>query len=193
MATDIVSMMQEKNNDVRKKANQTFIALLALFDKEFVSKKFFSSVKQMAEDLNSDIRLIFVDSICLIGAKLPFKDFEKEILPKFISNLESKHRFIKEKSLSKLGHLICTINEIFIKRKNVVLDSDSIQGKRESNLIGLNQALYGGRSRSISHKEGLVIDEDLSTGKIMGIISDLFWLSECLNIFKISVCIWIML
>jgi hypothetical protein len=147
VATDIVSMMQEKNNEVRKRAHETFIALLTLFDKELVSKKFFDSVKGMAADLNTEIRLIFVDSICLLAAKLPFDLFEQAVLPKFILHLDSKHRFIKEKSLGKLGNLIFTINGMF--GNNTKSDSGSVSGRRESHLIGM----YGPRVTTESQKE----------------------------------------
>jgi hypothetical protein len=139
VATDIVSMMQEKNNEVRKRAHETFIALLTLFDRDLVSKKFFNSVKGMAADLNTEIRLIFVDSICLLAAKLPFELFEQAVLPKFILHLDSKHRFIKEKSLGKLGNLICTINGMF-SGKPKGSDSGSQTPRRESKLIGMHKA-----------------------------------------------------
>ena len=150
VATDIDSLMQEKNNEVRKKAHQSFIALLSLFDKKFVSKKFFGAVKRMAEDLNSDIRLIFADSICIFAKKLPFDVFENEVLPKFISHLDSKHRFIKEKSLTMLGNLICTINEIFIRRK--VTSEVQSRERSSSKLIAIPNALYGSRTSSTSQK-----------------------------------------
>lgn len=155
VATDIVSMMQEKNNEVRKRAHETFIALLTLFDRDLVSKKFFDSVKQMAADLNTEIRLIFVDSICLLAAKLPFDLFEQAVLPKFILHLESKHRFIKEKSLGKLGHLICTINKMFGAKAGSETDSRSF--RRDSNLIGM----YEPKSKNESQK-----DETISVGII---------------------------
>jgi hypothetical protein len=154
VATDIVSMMQEKNNEVRKRAHETFIALLTLFDKELVSSKFFDSVKGMAADLNTEIRLIFVDSICLLAAKLPFELFEQAVLPKFILHLDSKHRFIKEKSLGKLGNLICTINGMFGNKTKS--ESGSQGSRRESHLIGM----YGSKITSESQKE-----ETLSAGK----------------------------
>lgn len=150
VATDIVSMMQEKNSEVRKRAHETFIALLTLFDRDLVSKKFFDSVKGMAADLNTEIRLIFVDSICLLTAKLPFELFEQAILPKFILNLESKHRFIKEKSLSKLGNLICTINEMFGAKTRS--ESGSQGTRRDSQFIGM----HGPKHKSENQKEEAV-------------------------------------
>lgn len=164
MATDIVSMMQEKRNDVRKKAHQTFIALLSLFDGDFVSRKFFESVRRMSEDLNSDIRLVFVDSICLIASKLPFEQFERLILPKFISHLESKHRFIKEKSFAKLGHLVSTVNEIFVPPVRRV--ERRLSGyKRDSNLMTISNALYRRRSESVSNTETSQTEPEVSQGK----------------------------
>lgn len=155
VATDIVSMMQEKNNEVRKRAHETFIALLTLFDRELVSKKFFDSVKGMAADLNTEIRLIFVDSICLLATKLPFDLFEQAVLPKFILNLESKHRFIKEKSLSKLGNLVCTINEMFGAKSRS--ETSSQNTRRDSQFIGM----FGPKVKSESQKE-----ETVSVGRI---------------------------
>lgn len=154
VATDIVSMMQEKNNEVRKKAHETFIALLTHFDRDLVSKKFFDSVKQMAADLNTEIRLIFVDSICLLAAKLPFDLFEQAVLPKFILHLESKHRFIKEKSLGKLGHLICTINKMFGGKGGS--ENGSRSYKRDTTMIGMYEPKI---------KSGSQVDEIISVGK----------------------------
>ena len=156
VATDIVSMMQEKNNEVRKRAHETFISLLTLFDRDLVSQKFFNSVKQMAADLNTEIRLIFVDSISLLAAKLPFDLFEKAVLPKFILHLESKHRFIKEKSLGKLGHLISTINQMFGGKS--ISGSETTSHRRESNLIGM----YEPKSKNESQK-----DETISVGMLL--------------------------
>lgn len=155
VATDIVSMMQEKHIEVRKRAHETFIALLTLFDKELVSRKFFDSVKGMAADLNTEIRLIFVDSICLLAAKLPFDMFEQAVLPKFILHMESKHRFIKEKSLGKLGNLITTINGMF-GMKTKESSSASQSTKRESNLIGM----YNPKVKSENQQE-----ETLTVGR----------------------------
>lgn len=172
MATDIVSMMQEKRNDVRKKAHQTFIALLSLFDGEFVSRKFFSSLQRMSEDLNSDIRLVFVDSICLIASKLPFEQFEEMILPKFIAHLESKHRFIKEKSFAKLGNLICAVNERFVpvKRNSGLLGVGGAMGKRESNLLSVGSGVYRRRSESVGNTDQSQTEPEVSQGiKFFGV------------------------
>ena len=134
-----------------------------LFDKVFVTKKFYGSVKSMADDLNSDIRLIFVDSICLIANKLPFDIFEKEVLPKFILHLNSKHNFIRERSVSQLGHLICTISENFIKRKQ--LSGSNLIDQRNSKLTDIPNVLYGSsKSRKNSQMQA---EEDISTqGKL---------------------------
>ena len=165
VATDIVSMMQEKRNDVRKKAHQTFIALLTLFDGNFVSRKFFDSLQRMSEDLNSDIRLVFVDSICLIASKLPFEQFERLILPKFIAHLESKHRFIKEKSFAKLGNLVCTINERFVpvKRGGGGMLGSGLM-KRESNLLSVGSGVYRRRSESMGNTDQSQTEPEVSQG-----------------------------
>jgi hypothetical protein len=109
IAIDIISLVHDLNVNVRLEAYRTFFLIFSAFKIQFLEKKFLDIIEKMNENNNNNIRLIFINNVALMSEKLPFAKFESKILNKFIGNLTSKNRFIKEEALLNIGKLIVSL------------------------------------------------------------------------------------
>lgn len=109
IAIDIISLIHDLKVNVRVEAYRTFFLIFSAFKIQFLEKKFLDIIEKMNENNNNNIRLIFINNVALMSQKLPFKKFESKILNKFLVNLLSKNRFIKEEALLNVGELIVSL------------------------------------------------------------------------------------
>lgn len=109
IAIDIISLIHDLKVNVRVEAYRTFFLIFSAFKIQFLEKKFLDIIEKMNENNNNNIRLIFINNVALMSEKLPFKKFESKILNKFLVNLLSKNRFIKEEALLNVGKLIVSL------------------------------------------------------------------------------------